>query len=91
MSDVKCPYCGCEQEINHDDGYGYGEGGEYEQWCDSCEKVFNFETSISIDYTVFCADHEEHELEFRFGEVEGKPFVVESCTRCDYEKYKWNF
>ena len=24
-SDVECPYCGAEQEINHDDGYGYDE------------------------------------------------------------------
>jgi hypothetical protein len=33
MSDVKCPYCGTEQEINHDDGYGYDEGKYYEQEC----------------------------------------------------------
>lgn len=25
-NDVECPYCGAEQEINHDDGQGYDEG-----------------------------------------------------------------
>jgi len=24
-NDVECPYCGAEQEINHDDGQGYDE------------------------------------------------------------------
>jgi len=35
MSDVTCPYCRDEQEINHDDGYGYEEDKEHEQDCHS--------------------------------------------------------
>ena len=30
MKDCECPYCGEDQEINHDDGYGYEENGVYE-------------------------------------------------------------
>lgn len=52
MSDVKCPYCEHEQEINHDDGYGYEDGEDYEQECVSCEKTFDFTTCVSFDYYV---------------------------------------
>jgi len=62
MSDVKCPYCGEDQEINHDDGYGYEDGGEFEQDCVSCEKTFKFSTSISFSYIVYCQDG-DHDIE----------------------------
>lgn len=52
MSDVECPYCDAKQEICHDDGYGYGEGVDHEQWCASCRKVFQYETFISFSYEV---------------------------------------
>lgn len=56
MSDVECPYCGDEQEINHDDGYGYEEDKTHEQECGSCEKTFAYTTCISFDYTASKAD-----------------------------------
>lgn len=56
MSDVKCPYCGEEQEINHDDGYGYEQGELHNQECGDCGKSFAFETCISIDHVAFQAD-----------------------------------
>lgn len=46
MSDVECPYCGCGQEINHDDGYGYDEDELHQQECDSCSKVFTYTTAV---------------------------------------------
>lgn len=79
MSDVKCPYCNCEQEINHDDGYGYEDGGEFEQECIDCEKEFKFTTSISFNYTVYCQD-EDHDME-PFGDKWPNMF---ECTKCDY-------
>jgi transposase-like protein len=56
MSDVNCPYCDAEQEINHDDGYGYEESKTHEQECDSCGKHFAYTTEISFDYNVAKAD-----------------------------------
>ena len=50
--DVNCPYCGYEQDICHDDGYGYEEDGNHSQECAECEKTFGFTTSISYDYEV---------------------------------------
>lgn len=79
MSDVKCPYCGEEQEINHDDGYGYDEALTYEQDCTSCDKAFNFNTSIMYSYTVECQEG-DHEIE-PFGER--WPGVYE-CKNCDH-------
>jgi hypothetical protein len=64
MSDVECPYCGQNQEINHDDGYGYEEGVKHEQECSNCEKTFVFETSITFLYDAAkapCLNDGEHE------------------------------
>ncbi len=51
MTDVECPYCGLEQEINHDDGYGYDESLIFEQECFHCQMTFAFTTSISFNYS----------------------------------------
>jgi transposase-like protein len=54
--DVECPYCGAEQEINHDDGYGYDDGDTHNQECPECGKTFTYTTSISFSYEVMKAD-----------------------------------
>ena len=56
MSDVECPYCGAEQEINHDDGYGMDEDGQYEQECGECEKTFSYTTSFLVLHEAKRAD-----------------------------------
>lgn len=56
MSDVNCPYCGADQEINHDDGYGYEEDSIHQQECVECDKTFTYTTSISFSYDVNKAD-----------------------------------
>jgi hypothetical protein len=56
MKDVKCPYCNTEQDINHDDGYGYEEGVIHNQQCGRCSKYFSFTTSVSFYYDVDKAD-----------------------------------
>jgi len=66
MEDVNCPYCGFEQEIDHDDGFGYDECGKWEQECVSCEKVFIYTTYISFSYEVSkadCLNGEKHSYE----------------------------
>ena len=77
MSDVKCPHCKHEQEINNDDGYGYSEGDVHEQDCIICDKRFGFVTSISFDYEVFCED-DDHDMQHS-----GHKDLYE-CSRCDY-------
>lgn len=77
--DVKCPYCGTEQEINHDDGYGYEEDGDFEQGCTHCGKEFKFTTSVSFNYSVECQDG-DHVLECP---GEKWPDMFE-CKNCDY-------
>ena len=56
MTDVPCPYCQINQEINHDDGYGYEEGEFFEQTCEDCEKTFMFSTLVSFHYEAKQAD-----------------------------------
>jgi len=82
MSDIKCPYCEEEQEINHDDGYGYAEDGDYEQDCIKCDKTFKYTTSISYNYQVECQEG-DHDME-PFGDKWPGMF---QCSKCDfYEK-----
>lgn len=83
MSDVKCPYCGHWQEINHDDGYGYDEDQMHEQYCVSCDKPFNFETTISYSYEVFCLDG-AHNIDIEMMEIRGRKYRVKECRRCDF-------
>ena len=80
MSDVKCPYCGKEQEINHDDGYGYDDMNTHEQECPACDKSFKFTTTISFSYEVFCCDG-DHDLEQ--SPVEGCERLY-NCSKCDF-------
>ena len=56
MSDVKCPYCGHEQDIDHDDGYGYEEDRKHQQQCGECEKTFTYTTAIWFSYSAQQAD-----------------------------------
>jgi endogenous inhibitor of DNA gyrase (YacG/DUF329 family) len=79
MNDVRCPYCGLDQEINHDDGYGYDESEEHEQECPSCRKKFKFTTTITYTYNVSCQDG-DHELE-PFGD---KYPGMYQCVNCDH-------
>ncbi len=64
--DIECPYCGEDQEINHDDGYGYDEGVLHNQQCGNCDKYFVFKTSISYYYEASkadCLNDSEHKFE----------------------------
>lgn len=63
MSDVNCPYCDEELEINHDDGYGYDQDETHNQECSNCNKVFTYTTRIMFHYSVsksFCLNGGEH-------------------------------
>ncbi len=82
MSDVECPYCGSEQEIDHDGGYGYEESRTHDQDCVVCGEEFHYETSISYNYNVYCRDG-GHDME-AFGD---KWPDMYQCSKCDfYEK-----
>lgn len=50
MKDLTCPYCGHEQDVNHDDGFGYEEDEAHQVECAECEKKFIFHTHISFSY-----------------------------------------
>lgn len=53
MSDVKCPYCGNEQEINHDDGYGCEDGGGLNSIARTAEKNSNAPQADAANTTTF--------------------------------------
>ena len=80
MSDVKCPYCGEEQEINHDDGHGYAEGDRHEQYCTDCDKELEFTTAIIYHYDVYCKDG-DHKMEQCSIKEHSELY---ECENCDY-------
>lgn len=81
MSDIECPYCGHEQEVCHDDGFGCEEDTYHQDECSSCEKEFVFTTAISFSYCpkkADCLNGSDHNYKPTF------TYPV-SCTRmqCD--------
>lgn len=84
MRDVNCPYCDAEVEINHDDGYGYGEDEVFEQECGECEKHFVYTTSISFSYDAKQADClNDGEHSWKPTATHPREFTKMRCTVCD--------
>ena len=83
-SDIKCPYCGHEQDINHDDGYGYAEDETFEQECHQCEKIFAYTTEITFYHTAHkapCMNGQPCNWKFRVAHpVDCSEYF---CTYCD--------
>lgn len=53
MSDLNCPYCGAELDVNHEDGQNYEQDIKHEMQCPQCDRYFVFRTTI-----LFCYDAE---------------------------------
>lgn len=86
--DIDCPYCNHEQDINHDDGFGYEENTAHEMECKSCGKSFVFHTSVIYNYEpqkADCLNGKEH----KWVKVEHYPDMWEKwerCTDCEAER-----
>lgn len=82
-----CPYCGEEQEINHDDGYGYDEDQTYKQRCCHCAKTFAFTTTISVDYDATkaeCLNGGEHA--YKKTNTVPRRYTKMRCINCGDER-----
>lgn len=82
--DIKCPYCEHEQDICHDDGYGYEESIAHQQQCGKCNKHFVFYTSISFYYEVEkadCLNGGEHD--WKPTRTYPKEFTDMECNMCE--------
>lgn len=87
MSDLQCPYCEADQEVNHDDGMGYDEGLRHEQECSACGKTFVFTTTIHYHYQpsrADCLNDAEHRLEFQ--KSWPHKYSRMCCQDCDYTR-----
>ncbi len=86
--DVKCPYCGTDQEICHDDNYGYDENELHQQVCPECGKTFVFETSIIIAHEAFPAPCIDGDEEHKWEETNTFPKCYRRlrCSVCGEEK-----
>ena len=87
MSDLECPYCEAEQEVCHDDGFGYEEDQRHEMECSECEKSFVFTTSISYFYCpekADCLNGGDHVVEM--SATYPREYSMMCCRDCDYER-----
>ena len=87
MSDINCPYCDAELEVNHDDGFGYEEDVQHTMECSECEKNFVFTTQITFDYTpskADCLNGENHK--YKPTHTSPKCFTKMRCKTCNLEK-----
>lgn len=89
VNDIECPYCGVEQEIDHEDGYGYEEGQLHEQACSSCQKMYTYTTATIYCYEAFkadCLNGGEHIWKPKRG-VPKEYFMGKfACETCEAEK-----
>jgi uncharacterized Zn-finger protein len=84
VKDIDCPYCGTDQEINHDDGQGYAEDETHEQECSDCGKTFVFTTRIMFLYEAEkapCLNGEEHKYKSLPGSCYPDRKVCEYCDK----------
>jgi len=87
MEEVKCPYCGFEQEIDHQDGYGFEEDETYSQECCYCGMTFAYKTIINFDYEVKkcdCLNRGEHKWVLQT--TYPKCFSKMQCSECGEER-----
>lgn len=87
MKDIKCPYCEEEQDINHDDNYGYEEDQLHEQICVECEKTFVFTTSIHLYYEATkadCLNGEDHK--YKPTMTVPRRYIKMKCIDCNHER-----
>jgi len=86
MTDVECPYCGEDVEINHDDGYGYEEGMVYTQECSHCDKTFTYTTGVIYVYRADkapCQNGEPHSWKDVHGFPKGYQSNRRQCEWCE--------
>jgi hypothetical protein len=88
MSDLECPYCGAENEVNHDDGQGYDQDRLHQIECSECEKVFTFTTSVSFYYEPYKADClNDGKHDFKWTATHPKEYSRRRCSICEeYER-----
>lgn len=87
MADLECPYCNADQEVNHDDGFGYEEDQRHEMECSECEKMFVFTTSISCYYEADkadCLNGGQHRL--KMSATYPREYSNMYCEDCDYKQ-----
>lgn len=82
--DIECPYCGYEQDICHDDGFGYQEDVKHEMECSNCGKSFVFMTSISFYYKAEKADClNDGNHDYKPNTCFPKEYTEMVCAMCD--------
>ena len=87
MSDLECPYCGVEHDIDHDDGFGYEEDERHEMECRHCEKTFVFTTYKNFTYTpskADCLNGSDHDLKLSYTYPKWCTKMI--CKDCDYSR-----
>lgn len=87
MSDLECPYCEKEQEVCHDDGFGFAEDERHEQECSDCGKTFVFTTSISFYYEPYkadCLNGSDHAL--KMNACCPREYSEMVCADCDFRR-----
>lgn len=87
MDEVKCPYCGFEQYVDHEDGYGFKEDEINIQACPLCDKYFAYVTTVTYSYDVRkcdCQNDGNHKWELTM--TSPKCFSKMHCAECGEER-----
>lgn len=84
MSDLNCPYCDAENEVNHDDGQGYDQDRLHQMECYKCDKMFTFTTRISFDYDAYKADClNDGNHDYQWTHTAPQEYSRRQCKNCE--------
>ena len=100
MSDVTCPYCKEDFEVNHDDGAHYKDGESEQDYCPNCGKIVLIYSSCIWSHEAQQADclndspHPFSEWSTLWkGEKNdnlGKFYERRYCKTCGKEEIEWH-
>lgn len=93
-SEVTCPYCLVDFEVNTDDGTHYSDGEEQGDECPNCEKLLMIYSSCTWyreARAAQCLNDGNHKWSdwVSLTEREGQEFVRRRCEDCDERETKW--
>lgn len=93
MTDIECPYCGYDYDLNHDDGAFYSEDKQEQEQCPECDKWYIVGTSVSYYHEgskADCLNGSPHQWSAWYtyyvaeqGDNTGKYYENRHCYDCD--------
>lgn len=93
MNNTECPYCGHEEDVCNEDGFGTDENETYRMECGGCGKTYGLTMTIHYHYEtkqVKCFNGGEHEWKRPSYRPPACEYTTKGCHYCETTKVVTN-